>query len=70
MALTQPDVTLDIRFFHFTGVALVVATLVAGAITLSLTVGESRALYLAQEVHTKVLLQLATSVESPSPIEQ
>ena len=69
MAATQTDTPLDVRFFRFTGVALVVATLVSGAITLSLTVGESRALYLAQEAQTKVPQQLAASLGSTSPTE-
>ncbi len=62
MALTQPDATLDVKFFHFTGVTLVVAALVAGSVTLSLTVGESRALYLAQEAQKKVPQKLAASI--------
>jgi len=67
MASTQPHATLDVRFFHFTGVALVVATLVAGAMTLSLTIDESRALYLAQEAQSKVPQQLAASILETSP---
>ena len=69
MAATQPDIPLDLRFFRFTGVALVVATLVSGAITLSLTVGESRAIDLAQQEQSKVPLQLAGSLDSNSPTE-
>lgn len=69
MASTQPDIPLDLRFFRFTGVALVVATLVSGAITLSLTLGKSRALYLAQQEQSKVPQQLAASLDSTSPTE-
>jgi len=69
VAATQPDIPLDLRFFRFTGVALIVATLVSGVITLSLTVGESRAIYLAQQEQSKVPLQLAGSLDSTSPTE-
>ncbi|HUQ34920.1 MAG TPA: hypothetical protein VM144_00935 [Aestuariivirga sp.] len=69
MASTQPDTSLDLRFLRFTGVALVVATLVSGVVTLSLTVGESRALYLAQEAQKKVPLNLAASLENTFPTE-
>ena len=69
MSRTPIDNTLDVRFFRLTGVTLVVATLVAGAMTLSLTIGESRALYLAQEAQTTIPLQLAASLDSTSPTE-
>ena len=70
MAPTQLNAVSDIRFFRFMGAALVVGTLVAGAMMLTLTVGESRAIYLAQEAHTKVPLQLvASSVENIAPTE-
>ena len=67
MASTQPDIPLDLRFFRFTGIALVVATLVSGAIALSLTVGESRAIYLAQQEQSKGPLQLAASTLASTP---
>lgn len=61
MAATQPETQLDLRFFRLTGVALVVATSVAGAVTLSLTIGESRALYLAQHEQIKLAPELASA---------
>jgi hypothetical protein len=54
MALSpQPASTFDIGFFRNTGLALLIATLVAGAITLSLTLMESRSVILAREVQTQ-----------------
>jgi hypothetical protein len=50
----QPASTFDIRFFRNTGLTLVIATLVAGAITLSLTLTESRSIILAGQAQTKV----------------
>lgn len=47
--LPQPDV----RFFRNTGLALVTATLMAGAITLSLTLTENRSVILALQAQTK-----------------
>ena len=47
MALPQP--ALDVAFFRNTGFILVLATLVAGALTLFLTVTESRSIILAQK---------------------
>jgi hypothetical protein len=66
MSSNELDSVLDVRFFHFTGVALIVATLLAGAMMLTLAIGESRAIYLAQEAHTQVPVQLAAI---PSPTE-
>lgn len=55
MALSsQPASTFDIGFFRNTGLTLVIATLVAGAITLSLTLTESRSIILAGQAQTKV----------------
>jgi hypothetical protein len=55
MALSpQPASTFDIGFFRNTGLTLVIATLVAGAITLSLTLTESQSITLARQAQTKV----------------
>ena len=67
MASTQPDTPLDLTFFRFTGVALLVTALFAGAMTLSLTLSESRVLYLAQQEEMKVPLQLAASTPAGTP---
>lgn len=51
----------DLAFFRNTGLALVIATLVAGTITLSLTIEESRAIILAGETKSKIHDQLAVA---------
>jgi hypothetical protein len=63
MALShEPASTSDLGFFRNTGFALVVATLVAGAITLSLTVKESRSIQTAsKEAQTKEPAEIVTA---------
>lgn len=59
--MASNDFVSDIRFFRLTGVALIAATLIAGAMMLFLAAGESRAIYLAQqEASNKEPIQLAT----------
>ena len=67
MALSpQPISTSDIAFFRNTGLALVIASLLSGAITLSLTVRENRSITLAQETMTKERAKIVTADVSGS----
>ena len=69
MALTSdPAPTFDVGFFRNTGFALVLATLIAAAITLSLTLSESRIMNLAQEAHSKEPVRIG-SAEVTGPIQ-
>ena len=59
----------DIPFLRNTGFLLVIATLVAGAITLSLTFREGRSMQMVQDSHISAPAQIvAASVEAPLPI--
>ena len=71
MASSQPATTFDLAFFRNTGLALVFATLVAGALTLFLTVGESRSIILAQKAQMKepskiVTVEISGSMQTAS----
>ena len=67
MALSSQSVsTSDIAFFRNTGLALIIATLVAGAITISLTLAQNQPIIFTNEGETKVPMQLAAgSVAMP-----
>jgi hypothetical protein len=63
MALSpRPASTLDIGFFRNTGLALVIATLAAGAITLSLALTESQSIVLAQKAQTNEAAEIMAEV--------
>lgn len=47
----------DLAFFRNTGIALVIATLAAGTVTLSLSLAESRAIILAGDTEPKISVQ-------------
>jgi hypothetical protein len=76
MALSpQPASTFDIGFFRNTGLTLVIATLVAGAITLSLTLMESRSIILARQEQAKVpaeimAAEVTESIQTAYQVEQ
>jgi hypothetical protein len=62
MALPSRQVsTSDIAFFRKTGLALILGTLVAGAITISLTLTQNQPIVFAEEMGTKAPMQLAAA---------
>ena len=75
MALSpQPASTFDFGFFRNTGLALVVATLAAGAITLSLALAESRSITLAREAPAQgpaeIMAEATGSISTAYPEQQ
>jgi len=58
---TASPATFDLAFFRNTGFLLVFATLVAGALTLFLTVAESRSIILAQNAQAKEPAKIVTA---------
>ena len=70
----QPASTFDMGFFRTTGLALVIATLVAGAITLSLALTEGRSIILAREAQTqepaKIVAEVTGSIQTAYQEEQ
>ena len=61
MALSsQPISTSDVTFFRNTGLALIFATLVAGAITISLTLKQNQPIPFVQETSVANPLQTAS----------
>ena len=61
MASSQPAATFDLTFFRNTGFILVVATLIAGALTLFLTLTESRSIIHAQDVQAMASAKVVTA---------
>ena len=61
MASSQPAATIDLAFFRNTGFILVVATLIAGALTLFITLTESRSIILAQDAQAKESAKIVTA---------
>jgi len=61
MASSQPATTFDLAFFRNTGFILVLATLIAGALTLFLTLTESRSIILAQNAQAMDSAKIATA---------
>jgi hypothetical protein len=66
MASSQPAATFDLAFFRNTGFMLVLATLIAGAVTLFLTLTESRSIFLAQNAQAMDSAKIATAEETGS----
>ena len=60
MASPQPATTFDLAFFRNTGFILVLATIIAGALTLFLTVAESQSIILAQKAQMKEPTKIVT----------
>ena len=74
-ATSQPEQALDQRFFHVTGLVIVLATLMAGAITLTLTNQMAEAQFTdvvtaTTERDPAVLLGLAGGQVAPAVLEQ
>ena len=73
MVSSQPAATLDLVFFRNTGFILVVATLIAGALTLFLTLTESRSIILDPDAQamesTKIVTAEATGA-SPTASQE
>ena len=61
MASSQPAATFDLTFFRNTGFILVVATLIAGALTLFLTLTESGSIILAQNAQAMESAKIVTA---------
>ena len=71
MALPSRQVsTSDIAFFRNTGLALILATLVAGAITIALTLTQNQPIVFADKTETKAVYLAAGSVAVPSRITE
>ena len=66
-ATSQPEQVLDQRFFHVTGLVIVLATLIAGAITLTLTsqVAEAQFMSVAPEAPARDPAELPSFVLTP-----
>jgi hypothetical protein len=61
MASSQPAAAFDLAFFRNTGFILVLATLIAGALTLFLTLTQSQSIILAQNAQAIESAKIVTA---------